>query len=173
MSVPDPKLRAFRQPFYLRPFSLLFYTLLVIVVAFGIALSEFEIITHAGRLGMFAMPITIFILSLLSYLNCIFNQSGAALMGLLAIVYGAFVVGAALWFAFPEQDRLEPLSTSLALNAAFLGYITSSSGRGRLKIGLQRMPDESLGIAINLNIRDTSEISAPASSTPQEPDQPL
>lgn len=137
-----------------RPLRFVLYTVLLIILAFIVTLVEADPQPTELAIVSFLLPLGIFLLSLASYLICVYHRDGTVLLLLLVMISLAFALSAALWFANPAVPRLEPLVTLLALDAAFLGFLTTSSGRGRLSINLEAMDNNRLGITISMNMKE-------------------
>lgn len=147
----------------MRPLRFLLYTFMTILLAFLVALALPS--DAPAWLSFFNLLVVlgIFIFTLLTYFSCIIEKDGETLLFLLGLVSIAFAVSAALWFTFPETARLEPLSTLLALDAAFLGYLSSTSGQGQLRVGMH--PDGEDTLQVNLTIDFSNEDDAQESAT--------
>lgn len=136
-----------------RPLRFLIYTLITIALAFILALAEPDNTNALVSFVVFVVPLGIFVLTVLTYLDCLVNLNAVVLLFLLVSISVSFVLSAALWFTIPDYPRLEPLSTLLALDTAFLGFITSSSGRGQLKLELRLVDDGEDERAVQINFR--------------------
>ena len=86
----------------------------------------------------FILPVVTFVVTLLLYTFCVIERAYIMIFALLIVLAFSLLIVITLVFTFPENNRLNALSTLFALNLAFVGFLASMSGVGIRRIQFKR-----------------------------------
>ena len=145
----EPNVDQTKSPAY-RARLFVVVVLILIGISLAVAVLETGAITGVALAAVVALPVLIVVITLIAFAACVANHDGYALFALIVVLSLGFLLSVALSFALPERARLESLTTLLGLVLAFVGFLTSASGEGLLKINFKR--DETNNIHINLQL---------------------